>query len=150
MKTTHLNYLAGAMDADGFFSMRIHRIRGSVTYSEFVGFGQVSDIVPILLKEAFGGTVRQRNRNPKWKTFYYWVSVNKGAALCAKTLLPFLKIKNRQAEIICELRKSKNLPANKRRSVKMGIRSRGTNPEVVSHRVNLFNEIKRLNKTGIT
>ncbi len=149
MTKNELNYLAGAMDADGFLSMRMHKIRGCVTYSEFVGLGQVSATVPVLLCEAFGGTVRQRNRDPKWKTFFYWVATNKGAAICAKALLPYLKLKRRQAEIICALRQSKSLPSSQRRSVRIGIRSKGTNPEIVAHRVTLFQEIKALNRPGV-
>ena len=148
MTKIQLAYLAGAMDADGFLSMRVHKISGCVTYSEFVGLGQVQDTVPSLLCKAFGGTVRQRNRDPKWKTFYYWVVTNKGAAKCAKTILPYLKIKRRQAQIICALRKSKNIPELKRRTVRIGIRCKGTNPKIVAHRVSLFNEIKALNRVG--
>ena len=149
MKTKQLCYLAGAMDADGFLSMRTHTIRGSTTYSEFVGLGQVSDAIPNMLQSLFGGTVRQRNRDPKWKTFYYWVASNKAAAFAAKTLLPFLILKRRQAEIICELRKSKQLPARKRRGIRIGVRATKTNPAVVEHRARLFLEIKGLNKSGV-
>jgi len=149
MNTETLAYLAGAMDADGFFSIRHHTIRGSTTYSESIGLGQVSDIVPNMLCNAFGGTVRQRQRDPKWKPFFYWVASNKNAAAATKILLPHLRLKRRQAELICELRVSKELPSTERRAVRVGVRGTKTNPAVVAKREAIYAEIKALNRAGL-
>lgn len=149
MNKETLAYLAGAMDADGFFSIRSHTIRGSTTYSEFIGLGQVSDVVPNMLRDTFGGTVRQRQRDPKWKPFFYWVASNRNAASASKTLLPHLRLKRRQAELICELRESKELPTAQRRAVRVGVRGTKTNPAVVAQRESIYAEVKALNRSGL-
>ena len=115
MNKTTLAYLAGAMDSDGHFSikrntysMRIVRDSGQPSYSERVGIKQVTPHVPELLKETFGGTLgRQKASTANGKPLISWEGTNKIAATCTRALLPYLRIKRRQAELLLELRATK-------------------------------------------
>lgn len=148
-----LAYLAGSMDADGFFTMTRRTLRGCTTYSEMVGLGQLSDAVPRMLQERFGGYIQFRERKgdhaKNWRPVYYWAAVNRDAARAVEALRPFLIVKARQAEILLSLRASKNLPAAQRRAVRVGVRGVALNPEVVASRIALYDEIKRLNHNGV-
>lgn len=148
-----LAYLAGAMDADGFFTMSRKTIRGSTTYSEFIGLAQVDRTVPDMLQSRFGGYIQVRKRKGEqaenWRPLYYWGGTCRNAAAAVVALRPYLRIKARQADVLIALRASKSLPASERRSVPVGIRSRATNPEVVAARSDLYAEIRALNHNGV-
>jgi hypothetical protein len=150
-----LAYLAGAMDADGFFTMTKTRTKSknttTVTICESVGLGQLQPTVPRMLQARFGGYIQVRSRpeGRNWRSLYYWCASTKCAALCAETLRPFLRVKAKQADLILALRASKDLPLAKRRNVKAG-RSFSTNPGVVAYRERLWQRIKTLNHNGVT
>lgn len=111
-----LAYLAGAMDSDGYFTIKrstYHkRVRGDASnpvFSEKIGLKQVTPQVPHLLKECFGGTCRpinppSANNKPLWM----YVATDKNAATACELLLPYLRIKRKQAETLLELRESKS------------------------------------------
>lgn len=147
-----LAYLAGAMDADGFFTMTKTRVRGSVTVCESVGLAQLQPTVPRLLQARFGGYIQHRKRPEShagnWRPIYYWAATTKNAARCAAALRPFLKVKTAQADLILALRASKDLPREQRRTVRIG-RSYANNPEVTAHREELWRQIKALNHNGV-
>lgn len=115
MDTHTLAYLAGCMDSDGSFGIKrstYHmRVRGDATqatYSERIDLRQVTPQVPHLLKETFGGYVlaeKPGTSNSKPGFAYHATDLNASKA-CA-LLLPYLRIKQRQAEIILELRETK-------------------------------------------
>lgn len=110
-----LAYLAGAMDADGYFSIKkstYHiRVRGdavNAVYSEKMGLKQVTPIVPLLLQEAFGGSYRQdRAQTENSKPMFGWTATDQNAARVCESLLPYLRIKPAQARKVLELRESK-------------------------------------------
>lgn len=110
-----LAYLAGAMDSDGCFSIKksTYRIRVSKdsanpTYSERLSLKQVTPQIPELLKKTFGGTVNLRpSQTENGKPLYVWVVTDKVAAGACGALLPYLLVKRQQAELVSELRESK-------------------------------------------
>lgn len=65
-----------------------------------------------LFCSAFGGSVRKNTRtNPKWADTYNWQANSKAVVALSKSLLPFLKLKHKQAALLlafCDL-KSQNL-----------------------------------------
>lgn len=148
-----LAYLAGAMDADGFISMTKRTLRGCTTYSEFIGLAQVTDTVPMLLRSLFGGYIQLRKRADtraaNWRPIYYWAATTRNAANAIKALRPYLKVKTEQADLVLALRRSKELPAKRRRAVRVGVRAVALNPEVVAEREAFYAKIKRLNHNGI-
>lgn len=115
MNTHVLAYLAGAMDSDGYFSIKrstYHmRVRGDAVnpvYSEDTGLRQVTPHIPELLKEHFGGYLSvERPSTTNGKPLHSWRATAANAARCAEALLPYLRIKRRQAELMLELRESR-------------------------------------------
>jgi hypothetical protein len=114
-----LAYLAGAIDSDGCISIKkstYHmRVRGDATnavYSERLMLKQVTPQIPELLHDSFGGMLSldapscKRNGRPLWN----WQTTDKKAASACAALLPFLRVKKRQAELALELRRSKSMP----------------------------------------
>lgn len=111
MDNLTLAYLAGAMDADGYFTIkkdsrgiRIYNDRWNVCYSADAGLKQVTPIVPALLKETFTGLLRvDKPSTPNSKPIHAFRISDKKCALMCRALLPYLKIKKRHAEICIEL-----------------------------------------------
>lgn len=110
-----LAYLAGAMDSDGYFTIKrstYHmRVRGDAknpVFSEKIGLHQVTPEVPHLLKECFGGVCSlSKPANENSKALWRFTATDKNAAIACEMLLPYLRIKRKQAETLLELRESK-------------------------------------------
>lgn len=108
-------YLAGAMDSDGYFgigrstyAMRTQHGTTNPVFSERVGLGQVTPDIPMLLRASFGGGIGVSSPNtPNSKPLYRWHTTDRKATLVCETLLPYLRVKRRQAELILELHQSK-------------------------------------------
>ena len=148
-----LAYLAGAMDADGFFAIRLGRKGNSVSYFETMGLGQVSPIVPTMLKQRFGGSVQIRKRTEpaavNWRVMYYWLATTRVAARATAELQPYLRLKTHQADLLLALRESKNLPYSERRKNHVGVRAYTTDPAIQAQRRSLFEEMIKTNRTGV-
>jgi hypothetical protein len=160
-------YLAGAMDSDGSIGLRrstyAMRVGGDArvpVYSERIGLKQVTPQIPTLLRDAFGGSLMlQQPSVTKGRPLYYWEATNKIAAGALVTLLPYLRIKRAQAEVLLELRASKDLPRSVTHVHREAIPQRtgtGTHmirrmemsPETLVIRQALYLRIKELNKMG--
>lgn len=147
-------YLGGAMDADGWFCIRrvpakpeAHRY--NTTYFVFIGFCQIQEEIPRLLHKEFGGTLQLRNRQEQrrrksngWKPNYYWVATSQQAHNAIKVLLPFLRIKRRQAELCLELQDSINEHKSKR--LKGQPKASPLANDVVTHRTKIYEELLSL------
>jgi hypothetical protein len=111
MNTELVAYFAGALDADGWFtihrSTQRKRNKGdckSPVYSPRVGLGQVQEVVPRLLQEHFGGVVYLTkpstvNSKPQFK---YLASDSMAVRIC-EAVLPYLRIKGERAQVLLEL-----------------------------------------------
>jgi len=154
-------YLAGAMDSDGWFMIRKIKPEsggGRANFSFYlgVGFCQVDSIIPDILAKEFGGAVRLRQARQKkgektngWRPNYYWTVSSKEAYHIAKDLFPFLKVKQRQAEICMLLQEN----INKLKYSWMSKGRKGANPlpiEVVDYRTKLFEELRSLHDNRIS
>ncbi len=110
------SYLAGVIDSDGFitikrstYHVRVHKTATNPVYIERIGLQQVAPEIPALLKETFGGqSSLQRPQTPNSRPLWRWNATNTHAAKACKAMLPFLRIKRRQAELVLELRESKS------------------------------------------
>ncbi len=110
-----LAYLAGAMDSDGFLTIkkstyhrRVRMDAHNAVYSERMGLKQITPDIPHLLRDTFGGSLRlnkggTENSRPLWG----WEVTNLSAAEACRRLLPYLRVKRQQADILLELRTSK-------------------------------------------
>lgn len=159
MDDLELAYLAGAVDSDGWIGIVKHdpnrpSKRRCASYCEAITFAQTGPTIPEMLKARFGGHVQYRirrgDRAKNWRPMYYWNGRSKIAARAVAALRPYLKIKARQADLVLELRASKDLPFLQRRTtVVAGARSRATNPDVIAHRAFLCAAAQTLNRTGV-
>jgi hypothetical protein len=112
MDETTLAYLAGALDSDGFFSIkkstygiRVTGDRVNAGYSERVGIKQVSPIVPELLKGMFGGYVSlQKPSTTNGKPLFGYNATDAMAAAICKAVRPYLRIKATQCDCLLSLR----------------------------------------------
>lgn len=115
MDTHILAYLAGAIDSDGSISIKKStygiRVRGDMfnaTYSERVMLKHVTPQVPQLLKDCFGGNFYlTKPQTENSKPMYSFQCTDKNASTACQLLLPYLRVKHRQAELVLELRESK-------------------------------------------
>lgn len=111
-----LAYLAGAMDSDGYFTIkkstyhkRVIRDCFNATYSEKIGLKQVTPTVPELLKKTFGGTVHfAKSKHTNRKSTFAFIATDVTAYDACEALKPFLRIKIQQCQCLLELRKAKD------------------------------------------
>lgn len=162
-----LAYLAGAIDADGSIGIRqstyAMRVRGDARqpmYSERVCFKQVTPQIPALLRATFGGSLMEQGPSvTKGRTLHYWEATNRVASIALALLLPYLRIKQAQAEACLALRASKDLPQIEQRVLRDAapsrtgtgthqIRRRELSPAVVAERERLYLLVKELNRVG--
>lgn len=114
--TSTFAYLAGAMDSDGYFTIKKstyhRRVRGdavNAVYSEKIGLHQVTPHIPDLLCEMFGGySYLAPPQKENGRPMYRWDITDTNAAEACRQLLPYLRVKRTQAETLLELRESKD------------------------------------------
>ncbi len=110
-----LAYLAGAIDSDGCVSIkrstyhqRIRRDAHNPVFSERIMLKQVTPDIPMLLKETFGGMCRfEEGGSKNSKPLYSYEAKDRLAANACQLMLPFLRVKRKQAELVLQLRESK-------------------------------------------
>lgn len=111
MDVATLAYLAGAMDSDGFFSikkstyhLRVRKDAVNAVYSERVGLKQVTPHVPQLLKDTFGGSFSSQAASTKnGRPLFSYNATDRVAANMCAALRPYLRIKVEQCDVILDL-----------------------------------------------
>ncbi len=93
-RLTDLVYAAGYLDAEGCF--RFHRTP-TVTVTNTYPY------TLMFLRAMFGGSIRTKPEVPNSRTAYEWCAFGDNARNCIKRVLPFLREKKPQAEILTEL-----------------------------------------------
>jgi len=109
LKLTELAYAAGIIDGEG--SITISRIkrpetRGGYIYLMEVKVGMTDTIVPHWLLDKFGGNLRLYIKS-QGKPQFVWTVSSKKAKSVLETLLPYLKLKNEQAQTAIGFQKLK-------------------------------------------
>ena len=146
METTYA-YLAGTIDADGFISVgkkvaskpRKDGVRATY-YVVKIGLSETSPIVPALLQETFPAWHGSHQpKNPKHKRWYVWQSTNRKAREPLVRLLPYLRIKQRQAELALAL-----IDVMERQSVGRNTRN-PLSKEQIAEREALYDAVTKLN-----
>ena len=154
-------YIAGCLDCDGSFgikrstyAMRVRGDAGQPIFSERILFAQVKPEVPMLLKELFGGSHGiDKSRTANSKPIHRWYITDRQAVECVNAVLPYLRIKKQQAELLLKLRELKELPRvqsgtfimKNRWGYNVTMPRRVVSPEVIHEKEILFNKIKSLN-----
>ncbi len=167
MDLTVYAYLAGAMDSDGSIGIRRstygarHGDGRQATYSERICLKQVTEEIPNLLRDTFGGSLMLQGPSvTRGRPLYYWEATNKVASEALLAMLPFLRVKRAQAENCLLLRASKNLPRAETHTLRDAALSRtGTGEhmirrmevsvETIRLRESLYLAAKDLNRVGI-
>lgn len=151
-------YCAGVMDSDGCISikrstyaMRVVGDSKQATYSERVCVKQVERQAVDLLRFLFGGSFRRdRPSTPRGKPIFAWQVTDKKAVTCLEAIIPYLRIKTRQASNCLELRRIKELSKKQRVAVGRGHAGSAPRSEANSDAMEaLFQRAKELNHVGI-
>ena len=112
--TEDLAYMAGVIDSDGYIGIvkqsETRRKHTTEYFRTVITVSQVQLEAIELLRERLGGSfgITQRQKGSNWKSLYRWGVYNKkDTKRILEMLLPYLKIKRKQAEMViayCELR----------------------------------------------
>jgi hypothetical protein len=101
-------YLAGAIDLDGRISIRRARRGGrqeiDYYYSAVIALSDSDPTVPDLLQATFlARRVQYDARNRKQRAWHMWEAVGQSAQEPLIRLLPYLRVRHRQAELALSL-----------------------------------------------
>ena len=108
MKDTELSYIAGLVDGEGSISISKPTNSNNSFTLEVTVTNKDKQVIS-WLKESFGGGIRVKYKPEEkfyWSDCYGWkISAQKGLVFLKK-ILPFLRIKKRQAELAIEFQES--------------------------------------------
>lgn len=152
-KKSRIAYAAGIIDGEGYIGIKVYKPsknNGTINYTYLprivikMNSGEIMDF----FHGTFGGAV---NLVPQRDTGYFpgfvWERSGSSAAKVLKQLLPFLRIKKKQAEAAIRLQSRIDVGIKKRFGNKHG---NSLSANEVSIRKNIHEEIKHLNKYAIT
>lgn len=149
MKKCDIAYIAGVVDSDGYigikkstYALRVRKDATQPVYCERIGIKQVEHHAVSLIKGIFGGCLSlEKPYTEKNRPMYAYSITNKKAAYLIRTILPYLRIKRKQAENAIRLRECLN------RSRKL--RGRSVRTLSISNEMEAcFITAKWLNRTG--
>lgn len=96
------SYMAGFVDADG--SISIASVSKKKRFTAKLNVSNCKEEIIKLFKDEFGGKIRVRNwENKRWRPCFWWDITHKRATAALKELLPYLKIKKKQAELAIKM-----------------------------------------------
>lgn len=150
VKQTTISYLAGIVDGEGYIGIKKSnylRHCPSPTYHERIQIRMINEEAIKLFQKVFGGSYY------KEKDYIYCFQISDlAAANTLKILLPYLKIKKRQAELCLKLRKSKESKLAHQRG-NLGGRKPGKgksmSKKVLNYRDKLWKQIKQIHRGTI-
>jgi hypothetical protein len=147
-KKEKIIYCAGIVDGEGYVGIKKSKYARhcpSPTYHERIQIRMVEEGAISFFKELFGGNYyKEKPHTGKGRMLYCYQASDLIAYRICKTLLPFLIIKKKNAELIIQLRKSKDTITKKERG---GVNRFMAKP-VVDYRESLYLQCKRNNKGG--
>jgi len=108
MRKIDLAYLAGILDGEGCVHIAKEKRKQSFVYKLRVQVSMVDKVPPMLAHNTFGGYLRLRDRNAKWKPLWEWQVKSNNAVTCLKVLLPYLRTKRVEAELALKFWSEKN------------------------------------------
>lgn len=145
-----LAYLAGLIDGEGYIGIKKSKYRRrivkdcvSANYHERIQIRMVNEEAIKLFKETLGGNYYHEKRpySKSQKQLFCYQASDLRASQILKKLLPYLRVKRRDAELVLKLRKSKE----DKRSFRRGSPARRPMPkDVVNYREALYQEVKHL------
>lgn len=103
-----LAYCAGVIDSDGCITIKRRRVKSAAHWncSSSVFVRQVTDEAVVLLQSLFGGRISKSPPSIKGgRDLFHWEANRKRAELVVLAILPYLRIKRRQAELLIDFQK---------------------------------------------
>lgn len=141
-----LAYLAGIADGEGSFMIKkqIHRQVQKMCYHERFSV-KMLDIEPLMLfKQIFRSSIRNwtyiRKSDGKHQVLHHYDCSDKIARTLCYNLLPFLRVKRQQAELIIKLGENKIFGDGRFRK-----RLKGIPAKDIKYREQLYQKVKELN-----
>ena len=136
-------WAAGIIDGEGTISFIVLKpnVKNRQKTSRIQPFMSVEisrKEVVFLLKKWFGGFVSKRRRKNNWAEVWLWKVSSRQALKCAQQLLPHLRIKKAQAEIIIEYYQNGTSPGERNFLGSM----------IMNKRLSLLETIRSLNTKG--
>mgnify|MGYP003604071727 CR=1 FL=1 len=139
-----LCYIAGIIDGEG--TIRIHKSKPyqknkhkNYSYSAGIGVGMVEKIIPQLLKESFGGSLREECV-PERRSIWRWqVSGRMSVYKILEELVPYLIVKREQALAVMEFCQEWHTPFS---------RQQGLSNRELQRREDAYLKLRKLNAVG--
>ena len=152
MNKIKLAYVAGLIDADGCImigkdSWR-ERNRGiAPAYFEHVSISQCDPAGLKVVQELFGGKLGiEQARAPSRRPMHRWQARHTTACDFVRAILPYLRIKRREAELMLALRALKNR-GRKANTYLAEAHVRRLLPEVLDEMESLYGQVRELKRT---
>jgi hypothetical protein len=126
-----LIYAAGLFDGEGSISIavdlsRLKKKRSSPHFAAQVHIAMIDRCGIEIFPELFGGNISyQKPRTKMRHGLYRWQASTKNASKIIKEMLPYLRVKRPQAEILLEFQKIKDRPRSEKR-IRSGTRIQNT------------------------
>ena len=139
-----LAYVAGVVDSDGCIGIcRKKRTNGyGIVYSARLSVTNTDQPLVDWLKSEFGGFISIRKKAQEHhKTTYTWIISEQKMAVVLRQLLPYLRIKGRQAALLIELKEGMENLANRQGPW----REQRVHSEEMDRREAIYEQIKVLN-----
>ena len=143
VEKTSPSYWAAFTDGEGWIGLaRDRRPRRGRYGFEFVPkigicLGKGAHVLEELKEEYGGGTYFRERRDPKWRDITQWQLWGPGVVRFLNDILPYLKIKGRQARLLIEYMELQG-----------PTRMNALYPEVKQRQIEIYNELKQLNAKG--
>lgn len=151
MTELELAYLAGVADSDGSITIGVDkwagvgRNRSAPRFFEIIAIRQCDTEAVHLAQELFGGNITiGKPGSLRGRPSHDWYAYNQRACVVIRALLPYLRIKRKQAELVLALRdiKDRGREANTNRG---DGRTRVLKPEVLAEYQRLTVAVRSLN-----
>lgn len=114
MKKIDLAYFAGLFDGEGSISIISHTLRERKYLSLLVQFTNTKIWPCQSLKFAFGGYITRRSsKNKKWQDSWNWVITANQALGFLKIIMPYLRLKQAEAELAIKFQEGRNKRGNR-------------------------------------
>jgi len=143
-------WMAGFADGEGCFSIHKSRPRGLVAYSARFSVNNTNPEALVPYLKYYGGSIQQRKFGDKRRTIFEWRCPKEILISFLKDLMPYLRLKRQNAELLLSLLKIQQDTKRKYRRTEDG-RYAGTvrmEAEEIASREQMYLECRELNRRG--
>jgi len=150
MREVDLAYIAGIVDGEAYIGIkksdyhsRVRKDAINNEYHERIQIRMISEEAIKFLATVLGGNyyTEKKPSLKSGKPLYVYTASDRKAASILQVLLPYLKVKKQDAELVLKIRESKE----DKRSFRRGSPARRPMPrEIVEYRESLYQEVKKL------